>query len=95
MANYYTLVSTHIEEQRKSFYVDTQRPNLKLSIGWGAVNPICKSQAEIKIGIEEFYPECKSTINPDNGAKSLTSFIHLKPGDIIFVRGKQKLLMLL
>jgi len=92
MANYYTLVSTHIEKQRKSFYHDIQLPDLKLSIGWGEVNPLSKSQSEIKRGIEEFYPEYKSTVNPDNGAKSLTLFIHLKPGDIIFVRGNAEII---
>lgn len=92
MANYYTLVSTHIEKERKTFYTDTQLPDLKLSIGWGEVNPLCKSQAEIKRGIEEFYPEYKSTVNPDNGAKSLTLFIHLGPGDIVFVRGNAEII---
>lgn len=92
MANYYALVSTHKANERDSFYVDTQLRDLKLSIGWGKINPISKSQPEIKKIIEDFYPDYKGTVNPDNGAKSLTSFINLKPGDVVFVRGNAKII---
>ena len=92
MANYYALVSTHKENDRDSFYVDKQLKELELSIGWGEINPINKSQAEIKKIIEDFYPEKEGTVNPDNGAKSLTLFTNLKPGDIIFVRGIAKII---
>jgi hypothetical protein len=92
MANYYVLISTHKETERDSFYVDTQLRDLKLSIGWGDINPINKSQPEIKRIIEEFYPDYKGTVNPDNGAKSLTLFSILKPGDIVFIRGTAKII---
>lgn len=92
MSNYYALVSTHKAEDRDSFYENTQLKTLNLSIGWGEINPINKSQAEIKKIIEEFYPDFKGTVNPDNGAKSLTLFNNLKPGDIIFVRGSAKII---
>jgi hypothetical protein len=91
MANYYALVSTHKENERDSFYIDSQLHDLKLSIGWGDINPINKSQPEIKKIIEDFYPDLKGTVNPDNGAKSLTLFNNLKPGDIVFVRGTAKI----
>lgn len=92
MANYYTLVSTYKESERDSFYVDTQLRDLKLSIGWGDINPINKSQPEIKRIIEDFYPDLKGTVNPDNGAKSLTLFNNLKPGDVVFIRGVAKII---
>jgi hypothetical protein len=92
MANYYVLVSTHKENERDSYYVDTQLRDLKLSIGWGDINPINKSQPEIKRIIEDFYPDFKGTVNPDNGAKSLSIFTNLKPGDIVFIRGIAKII---
>jgi len=92
MANYYTLVSTYKEIERDSFYLDTQLRDLKLSIGWGDINPINKSQPEIKKIIEDFYPDLKGTVNPDNGAKSLSLFTNLRPGDIVFIRGIKKII---
>ncbi len=92
MTNFFTLVSTDIKEQRLSFYTDTQLPDLKLSIGWGRINPVCKSTAEIKQGILDFYPEREWKGNAENGAKSLTAFIHFNPGDIVFVRGNAEII---
>lgn len=92
MANYYAFVSTHNENERDSFYVNTQLKDLKLSIGWGNINPINKSHQEIKKIIEDFYPGFKGTVNPHNGATSLTLFTNLKPGDIVFVRGIAKII---
>ncbi len=92
MTNYYAFVSTHIENDRDSFYENIQLKEQKLSIGWGDINPINKSQPEIKRSIEEFYPDLEGTVNPDNGAKSLTLFTYLEPGDIVFVRGKAKII---
>ena len=92
MTNYYAFVTTHVENERDSFYVNVQLPEQKLSIGWGNINPINKSQPEIKKIIEEFYPDYVGTVNPDNGSKSLNIFTNLKPGDIVFVRGLAKII---
>lgn len=92
MAQFYVLVSTYKKEERDSFYSDKQLKDLRLSIGWGDINPINKSQPEIKKIIEDFYPDLKGTGNPDNGFKSLTIFSNLKPGDIVFVRGIAKII---
>jgi hypothetical protein len=92
MTNYYAFVTSHIENDRDSFYLNTQLPDKRLSIGWGDINPINKSHLEIKKIIEEFYPDFDGTVNPDNGAKSLTLFTNFKPGDIIFVRGLAKII---
>jgi hypothetical protein len=92
MANYYVLLSTHIEKERDTFYAKKQLRDRRLSIGWGDINPINKSQPEIKRIIEDFYPDFKGTVNPDIGAKSLTLFANLIPSDIVFVRGVAKIL---
>jgi hypothetical protein len=92
MANFFTLVSYHVENERELFYVNTQLQDLKISIGWGRVNPINKSHEEIKFLIETLYPEYLGTVNPHNGCLSLHMFAYLKPADIIFVRGDARIL---
>ncbi|MBW8002989.1 MAG: hypothetical protein FVQ80_13390 [Planctomycetes bacterium] len=92
MANYFSFISTHIDEERDDFYHNTQLKEKRLSIGWGEINPLNKSEPEIKRIIEEFYPEYKGTNNPDNASKSLSMFSNLYPGDIVFVRGRAKIL---
>jgi len=92
MANYYVFVSTWDDEDRDDFYLNTQLKDRKLSIGWGDLNPINKTEREIKRLIELFYPNFAGTNNPANGAKSLSTFAHLSPGDVVFVRGIAKII---
>jgi hypothetical protein len=92
MANFFSFVSTHIENDRDSFYLNVQLPTRNLSIGWGDINPINKSHFEIKKNIEDFYPDYKGTNNPYNGSVSLPLFVYLQPGDIVFVRGSAKII---
>ena len=92
MANYYVAMSMYEPDERETFYFKTQLPDRKFSTGWGKINPINKSQIEIKKIIEEVYPDTVGTNNPDNGAHSLTLFSYLAPGDIIFVRGVAKII---
>lgn len=92
MPKYFSLISHDEAEERDYYYTHIQLPSKKLSIGWGKINPINKSKEEIKLLIETFYPDFIGTVNPDNGAKSLSMFINLNIADIVFVRGKAKIL---
>ena len=94
MANFYTLVSHHNQDEgkRDDFYKTTQLQKKELSIGWGEVNPFGKKYDKIKSDIELHYPYFKGTTNPDNGGKSLRLFSDLLPGDIVFVRGNKKII---
>lgn len=92
MTNFYSLVSAHITDERESFYLDVQLNDLKLSIGWGEVNPINKTPREIKGLIETAYPDFVGTPNPENGANSLFMFANLQPADVIFVRSNAKII---
>lgn len=92
MSHFYSLVSTYKDGERDTFYEEKQLPDRLLSIGWGEVNPINKTIAEIKYLIELFYPDFVGTTNPHNGSISLHRFANLEPGDIIFVRGQKKII---
>ena len=88
MPRYFSFISHDEADERDFHYTNVQLPSKNLSIGWGKINPINKSKEEIKHLIETFYPDFRGTVNPDNGAKSLTMFTSLNIGDIVFVRGK-------
>lgn len=57
-----------------------------LSIGWGEVNPIGSTTSRIRKNIRENYGT--APLNVTNGVHSLELFSQLRPGDIVFVRGK-------
>ncbi|MDP1725533.1 MAG: hypothetical protein Q8M15_02025 [Bacteroidota bacterium] len=92
MTKYFSFISHDEADERDYFYSQIQLPSKLLSIGWGKINPINKSKEEIKHLIETFYPDFRGTVNPDNGAKSLSMFTNLNIGDIVFIRGKAKIL---
>lgn len=92
MIKYFSFISHDEADERDSYYSETQLPSKLLSIGWGKINPINKSKEEIKLLIETFYPDFRGTVNPDNGAKSLSMFTNLNVGDIVFIRGKAKII---
>jgi hypothetical protein len=86
MTRYFTLISHDDPERRETFYEDSQRGPLTLSIGWGKVNPIGSTEEWIRENIEKYYPD-KPPLNVTNGANSLDLFSGLAKGDIVFVRG--------
>jgi hypothetical protein len=92
MAKYYTIISTDVVSERESFYLESQLPEKRLSIGWGRINPMNLAQQQIKEHIELMYPEFLGTVNPDNGARSLELFLNLRPGAIVFVRGTAQII---
>lgn len=92
MSKFYTLISTHIVDERDSFYFNMQLKDKKLSIGWGEFDATGLSYEEIKAEIENHYPSYIGTVNPDSGGKSLPMFLNLSVGDIVFVRGVAKIL---
>lgn len=90
MISYFTLISHHNPKKRNSFYEKVQRQSLTLSIGWGEVNPIGSTSSRIRKNIEENYDV--ATLNITNGVHSLELFSHLKPGDVIFIRGNSAII---
>jgi len=91
MANFYVIISHHIEGNRDNFFHNIQHQRRELSIGWSEFNPIGLDYAKIKDEIIKHYPDMGGTNAPDNGGKSLGIFANLKPGDIVFVRGEAKI----
>ena len=92
MSKFYTIISTHLVDERDSFYYNTQLKDKKLSIGWGEFEATGLNYDEIKSEIEYHYPAFVGTVNPDSGGKSLPLFLNLSIGDIVFVRGAAKIL---
>lgn len=90
MSRYFTLISHHNPKRRNTFYEQTQRQSLTLSIGWGEVNPIGSTKARIKRNIEQQYNV--AGLNITNGVYSLEVFSALTPGDIIFIRGNSAII---
>jgi hypothetical protein len=88
MASFYALIAHDSRGiERDNFYLQTQRPSLELSIGWGKVNPIGSIPEKIREDIEKHYPGAGQVNNAWNGQVSLPLFASLIPGDFVFVRG--------
>ena len=53
MSKFYTIISTHLVDERDSFYYNTQLKDKKLSIGWGEFEATGLNYDEIKLNLSE------------------------------------------
>lgn len=92
--SYYALIAVDDNLDKDLFYQDPQLRDNKLSIGWGISDPFDyfnENELFEKIFADNEIPD-DTEHNARNGARSLSLFKKLKPGDIIFVRGEASII---